>query len=209
MAPVDFSVNVHDGPKPLENQGEGDGIPLKNSFEVAFARRALMLVRRLLGSNGIEELLKDEIATSNEFWKKVVAQSKNEWRPARVKLSTRGIKHKEFLDWFLPKNGFILPENIASHPEHWTVYVDKARGGLGVCETLGDKVSWFVLKDDGTKSAFVENDPALPTKFTGRGYLDGENGVQIVETFHQFKYVPSNMKCGTEHTLALQCSNEP
>ena len=146
-----------------------------------------MLVRRLLGDSGLEELLKDEIAASNDYWKTTAAKSDGKWRPARVKLSARGIRHKEFLNWFKPREGRIPPENVASHPEHWAVYVDKAKGGLGVCETLGDKVSWFLLKDDGTKSAFVKDDPQMPTKFTGRGYLGGEDGMQIVETYHQFR----------------------
>jgi hypothetical protein len=68
MAPVNFAVYVRNGPQPLRNQGEGDAIASKNSFEAAFARRSMMLIRRLLGNSGIEELLKDEIAASDDYW---------------------------------------------------------------------------------------------------------------------------------------------
>jgi hypothetical protein len=187
MAPVNFAAYVRNGPQPLRSQGDGDAITSKNSFEAAFARRSMMLVRRLLGNRGIEELLKDEIAASNDFWKTTVAKSDGKWKPARVKLSIRGIKSEEFLYWLKPREGRIAPENVASHPEHWTVYVDKGRGGLAVCETLGERPAWFLLRDDGTASEFVDDDPQMPAKFTGRGYLGGHDGVQMIETYHQFR----------------------
>lgn len=176
MAAVPFKVNITQGP---EAGGE------LQDFETAFARRALMLMRRLLGDKGITDLLRGEIDASEKYWQQMSDDSKGKWTPARVALSSRGITSKDFMTWFIPRDGIISPEKVAAHPEHWSVYVDKEAHGLSTLETLGDRVTHFNLVDDGTASDFVEEMSTHPTKQTGKGYT--ESGVHMLEVYHQFK----------------------
>ena len=97
MASRSFSVHVKSGPQPLSDQGTGE-VNTKESYEIAFAKRAMMLMRRLLGDKGIEKLLKDEITASTAFWRDVVARSDGKWMPARVKLSTHGINAQQVVN---------------------------------------------------------------------------------------------------------------
>lgn len=176
MAPVPFTIDVHSGPKV---QG---GI---KDFEAAFARRAMMLVRRLLGDQALKDLLHEEITASDEYWKKVSSESNGEWRPSRISISSRGLTSKEFFAFFIPKDYEVTPEKIAAHPEHWVLYAKPGTREMYVLETLGDKVSQFTLIDDGIAGKFVTDVPGYPTKMTGRCYTEG--GVQMGEVYHQFK----------------------
>ena len=145
----------------------------------------MILLRNILGQDGILELLKDEIDLADEYWAKMVHDSNGRWKPSRIQMSFRGINSHEFLDWFLPKGpkDDPSPQKIAAHPEHWML-----RGtpeGLLTCETLGDKVSRFWLKLDTEKSDFVFDEAGFPKKMTGKGYT--KSGVHMLEAYHQFR----------------------
>ena len=62
MAPVPFTIDVRSGPHALG---------ARRDFEAAFARRAMMLVRRLLGEQGLKDLLREEIAASEDYLNQV------------------------------------------------------------------------------------------------------------------------------------------
>lgn len=177
MATVSMAINVQIGPK----QQEG-----RRDYEARFAKRAMMLVRRLLGIEGMKDLLRDEITSANEYWKTKSEESHGKWKSARIKLSLRGIACEEFLRWFVPEGGDPDAERVASHPEHWFVYVKKDSHRLSVLETLGDKVSLFDLVLRGSEPAhFVEEDSSSPKKMIGSGYT--EDGTYMLEAYHQFK----------------------
>lgn len=178
MPSIPFSIDVHTGP---------DTPGGHNDFEAAFARRAMILVRGLLGDQGLTELLRGEISASNEYWRETSSASNGKWRASRIVISPRGLTSKEFINWFLPKGGEERPgpDKVAVHPEHWVICPSKDSSGMSVLETLGDKVSQFSLDFDVTGADFVSDDPTYPTKMTGRGYIEG--GIQIVELYHQFK----------------------
>ena len=177
MAPAPFTIDVRSGP-------HAPGA--RRDFEAAFARRAMMLVRRLLGEQGLKDLLREEIAASEDYWKKKSSESSGEWRASRIVISPRGLTSKQFLTWFIPQKGDgDSPEKIAAHPEHWVVDTRKGLSGIYVLETLGDKVSQFTLVDDGIAAKFVTDDPSYPVKFTGRCHTEG--GIHIGEVYHQFK----------------------
>jgi hypothetical protein len=178
MSCVPFSIDALEGP--TSKRGTKD-------LEAGFARRSMMLVRRLLGEDRLIELLREETAASNEWWKKVSENSNAEWRPARIVLSARGLTSKEFIQWFLPAEGGMLPEpeKLAAHPEHWVVRPSKEPTSMTVLETLGEKPTLFTLAFDVPASDFVQDESTFTTKMTARGYL--EDGTPIMELYHQLK----------------------
>ena len=195
MASRSFSVHIKNGPQPLSDQGGGDA-NTKQLYEVAFAMRAMMLMRKLLGNKGIDELFKDEIVSSNAFWRDAVVRSDGNWVPARIKLSTRGINAQQFIAWFSSGGSVVPPEVVVSHPEHWAIYVDQEKGAPYVFETIGDKSTRFYNKTDGTAAAFVDDDPDLPMKMTGQGCLYGGDQVHIME-------VRMTVECGMIQVVYL------
>ncbi|KAJ5863513.1 hypothetical protein N7455_007581 [Penicillium solitum] len=156
-------------------------------LEAGFARRSMMLVRRLLGEDRLIDLLRDETAASSQWWRTVSANSNGEWKPARIALSARGLISKEFIQWFIPAEGGMLPEpeKLAAHPEHWVVRPSTESKSMTVLETLGEKPTLFTLAFDVTAPDFVQDEPTFTSKMTARGYL--EDGTQIMELYHQFK----------------------
>lgn len=181
MASVPFTIDIHKGP---------DAQRETKDLEAAFARRAMMLVRRLLGDERLTELLREETTASNEYWRKVSAESNGEWRASRIVLSPRGLTSKDFINWFLPQEGGNRPEpeKIAAHPEHWVICASKESKeskSMSVLETLGDKLTLFSLVFGASAADFVDDNPRYSTKMTGRGYIEG--GTQIVELYHQFR----------------------
>lgn len=178
MSPTPFSINVRQGP---------DAKRETKDLEAAFARRSMMLVRRLLGEDGLIDLLRSETAASTEYWRSVSAESNGEWKAARIVLSPRGLTSNQFINWFLPKNGGMEPEpeKLAAHPEHWVVRPGTGPKTMTVLETLGEKPTLFSLVFDVARANFVKDDPTFTSKMTARGFIEGD--IQIMELYHQFK----------------------
>ncbi|KAK4917703.1 hypothetical protein LTR66_016918 [Elasticomyces elasticus] len=154
MASTPFAIDVLTGPSSKRETKD---------LEAGFARRSMMLIRRLLGEDRLIELLRGETVDSTEWWK------------------------KEFIQWFIPAQGGMLPEpeKLAAHPEHWVVRPSKGSKSMTVLETLGERPTLFTLAFDVQAADFVQDEPNFTTKMTGRGYL--EDGSQIMELYHQFK----------------------
>ncbi|KAJ5919479.1 hypothetical protein N7454_009314 [Penicillium verhagenii] len=153
-------------------------------FEAAFARRSVMLLRRLLGEERLTELLRDEITASDAFWKKTAAASNGKWRASRIHVSPRGLSVKDFHSWFAGE-GSPDPEKIASHPEHWVIYTVPGSTDMSVLETLGDKVTLFnmILVDEAPD--FVDQVADYPIKMKFRGFTEGNT--HMAEVYHQLK----------------------
>lgn len=178
MSSTPFSIDILRGPSTKRDT---------KTFEAGFARRSMMLVRRLLGEDRLIELLRDETTASSVWWKEVSATSNGEWTPARIALSARGLTSKQFIQWFIPADGGMLPEpeKLAAHPEHWVVRPSTESKSMTVLETLGEKPTLFTLAFDVPAPGFVQDEPAFPTKMTARGCL--EDGTEIMNLYHQFK----------------------
>ncbi|KAJ5747333.1 uncharacterized protein N7511_009029 [Penicillium nucicola] len=178
MASNPFAIDVLKGPTSTR---------ATKDLEAEFARRSMMLIRRLLGEDGLIELLREETAASTEWWKQACLRSNGEWAPARIALSVRGVLSKDFIQWFIPAEGGMLPEpeKLAAHPEHWVVRPSQGSKSMTVLETLGEKPTLFTLAFDVEAADFVQDEPTFTTKMTGRGYL--EDGSQIMELYHQFR----------------------
>ncbi|KAL3442784.1 hypothetical protein BJX65DRAFT_321162 [Aspergillus insuetus] len=173
-----FTISVRQGPK--ANRDAKD-------LEAAFARRSMMLVRRLLGEDKLIELLRNETASSTEYWKMISAESGGKWKAARIVLSPRGLTSKDFVNWFLPAEDGMLPdqEKLAAHPEHWVVRPAAAPNTMTVLETLGERPTLFSLAFGLARADFVQDDETFTTKMTARGFIEGD--IQIMELYHQFR----------------------
>lgn len=178
MSSAPFAIDVLKGPTSRRDT---------KNLEARFARRSMMLVRRLLGEEGLIKLLNEETAASSKWWREVSVKSNGEWMPARVSLSIRGLLSKEFIQWFIPAEGGMLPEpeKLAAHPEHWAVRPAEGAKSMTVLETLGEKPTLFTLAFDVSPPNFVQDEPTFTKKMTARGYL--EDGTQIMELYHQFR----------------------
>ncbi|KAL5344137.1 hypothetical protein BJX70DRAFT_393554 [Aspergillus crustosus] len=134
-------------------QGPTSTLPTKD-LEAAFARRAMMLMRRLLGEDALINLLRPETLPSTEFWRRVVADSHGECKPARIVLSARGLMARDFVTWFLSGQDAMKPdeEKLAAHPEHWVVRPGRGEKAMmmTVLETLGERPTLFELVNTGT-----------------------------------------------------------
>lgn len=173
-----FTIDIRQGPSTKREPKD---------LEAAFARRSMMLVRRLLGEDRLIDLLRPETAASANYWRMITAESNGEWKAARIVLSPRGLTSKDFINWFLPAEGGMLPEQekLAAHPEHWVVRPGTGPKTMTVLETLGEKPTLFSLIFDVVRADFTEDDPTYTTKMTARGFIEG--GVQIMELYHQFR----------------------
>ena len=76
----------------------------------------------------------------------------------------------------------MIPADIvASHAEHWAIYVDEEKGAPCVFETIGDKPTKFYNRVDGKPAAFVDDDPHMRFKNTGQGYLYDDDQLHMME----------------------------
>lgn len=178
MSAPPFAVGVLKGPSSKHDT---------KYLEARFARRSMMLVRRLLGEDRLIDLLQNETAASSKWWRDISLTSNNQWTPARIILSARGLTAKEFIEWFTPTEGGMTPdhEKLAAHPEHWVVRPSQGSEGMLVLETLGELPTLFTLGFGTAVSDFVLDDPTFPAKMTARGYLG--DGTPVMELYHQLK----------------------
>ena len=192
MPSTHFTINIRQGT--TEKRETKD-------LEATFARRSMMLVRRLLGEDRLIELLRGETAASLVYWRDVCSRSNGQWKAARIIISPRGLTSKDFINWFLPKDGGMEPEpeKLAAHPEHWVVRAGTKPKTMTVLETLGDKPTMFSLVFDVASADFVEDDPTFPIKMSARGFIEG--GIQVMELYHQFKDHPDGQ--GFDVNLAI------
>ncbi|PYH79014.1 hypothetical protein BO82DRAFT_394173 [Aspergillus uvarum CBS 121591] len=153
-------------------------------FEAAFARRSMMLMRRLLGDERLTELLQDEITASDAYWKKTCAESNGKWRASRIQVSPRGISIKDFHSWFM-QEATPDAEKVASHPEHWVINTLQGSTDMSVLETLGDKVTLFKMTTVDDVPDFIDQVAEYPIKMKFRGFTEGK--VHMAEVYHQFK----------------------
>jgi hypothetical protein len=148
--------------------------------ELFFARRALALLKERLGPEGLTELLKPDIDAADQFWKRMIEQSHDEWREITVTIHFSGLSCKEFLAWF-HANSKNMPVMQAAHPEHYL-------NGFGpVLETVGDQVSYFNLElSKDPHPCVTTRDPArYPLATTGSGKV--RNGMAMGHACHQFR----------------------
>lgn len=165
--------------------GPSDGTT--NEWELDFAKRSLALLKKRLGDAAITDLLREDVAESDRYWKSKLAESGGKFSVAQTDLSFKGLKAEQFLHWFheiVPDE----PQMLAAHPEHYLVLPTDDGKGQRVLETLGSHVSYFVIPAlaGQESSPFVTNrDESFPITMIGRG--QSADGTMQGKVLHQFR----------------------
>ncbi len=152
-----------------------------DAAELGRARHALAYLTRLIGNDGMRDLLRrDTEATASQVldW---VAVSGGVWRSGTVELVVSGLDADAFLAWYRrntdPGHGDALARETrlrAGHPEH---FINHPRpDGIEVIETIGETdLPWHVLyrslPEDGSFPA--PWDPAFPVRFGAEVIMGG------------------------------------
>lgn len=155
----------------------------KQDFEVGFARRALAMLKARLGSAGLVDLLREDIATGNDFMRECVKRSHGEWKPATVQLRARGITSGQFGGWFhhaLSDEAAML----AAQPEHY-VMIANGDGSTSIVENLGPYICSSVIHFTAEDQAVGELLPDYPVRLVGYGQMD--DGTVTGHVLHQFR----------------------
>ena len=157
--------------------------------ELQAGRRVVKLLRSLIGSERLVELLSSEIETSNAMWKEMLAASDGRWTPSSIDLTVTGMTAEDFLARW--ESSIRNPETVyAATPEHLLAGRDGTTG-WGI-EYLGGRVSRQAVRhlDDSEAesdetSATAERLPDYPLQMVLHGVLD--DGTVCSHGRHQFR----------------------
>lgn len=112
-------------------------------YELASARRALRLMKGTLGSARLHDLVAEQVATGNAFFRDHVRRSGGEQATGTITVRAQGLAAAEFSAWML--RAFAREDVlIAAQPEHYLMTMTDPRGPH-VVETLGDHVVGFFM----------------------------------------------------------------
>ncbi len=70
---------------------------IDHDFEIFYARRALRRLKRLIGRDGLLQLLAEDIEVGNSFMRQHAVQSNGELRAATTVMAVEGLKASEFV----------------------------------------------------------------------------------------------------------------
>jgi len=112
-------------------------------FELAHARLVLAQLKKLLGRQGLLDLLADEIERGNAYLRDMASQSNGELRPTTIVLEARGIKAGQFLRW-LGAAFQDEPVLLAAEPDHYAMFLN-IDTSVTVVERLGLHASRVLL----------------------------------------------------------------
>ena len=152
----------------------------KEDHELFFARRALALLKSRLGTQGLMDLLAEDTALADDYWERIILESKDEWQLCSITLRATGISAVDFLSWF-KANKDNTPMMVAAHPEHYV----STHGPI--LETVGEQVSFFNLNVRPELHPCVKNRDLekYPIAFAGSGSL--RSGTVMGHACHQFR----------------------
>ena len=162
-----------------------------SKLELKQARRALAVVKNVIGPEQMLDLLSDRLDEGNAFWRKVLQSSDGELVPAIAEFRVKGLSAMEFSQWF--KNALSISDKlIAANPEHYRIYwaVSPSEnpdgfGTMSVTEALGGVLTKFNIHFGGPELAYLPLDPDFPQKVLGSLRL--EDGSEIGRLMHQFR----------------------
>lgn len=112
-------------------------------FELSHARIVLAQLKRLLGRQGLLDLLADEIESGNAYLKEMAELSNGTLRPTTIVLEARGIKAVQFLGW-LGRAFTDEPKLLSAEPDHYAMFLNQD-STVTVVERLGLHASRVLL----------------------------------------------------------------
>ena len=109
-----------------------------DDYELFYARRALAHLKTLLGSQGLLNLLADDLKNGEAFLREAVEKSNGEIRPATTVLAVTGLTAAEFSAW-MDEAAMNQDTMLAAHPEHF-VMDGRPDGTLHLVENFGPHI---------------------------------------------------------------------
>lgn len=121
-------------------------------YELFYARRALAHMKKVIGRQGLLDLLADDLKEGEDFLREYAEKSNGEVRPATTVLAVTGMTASEFTDWM---DQAVTNEAtmLAAHPEHF-VMDGRADGTVHLVENFGPHIcSCIVAFGEGSQWA--------------------------------------------------------
>lgn len=158
-----------------------------DDFELFYARRALRRLKGLIGRQGLEDLLADEIKRGNAFLREHALASNGDFKSATTVLAVQGLKAAEFVGWM---DDAVADERamLAAQPEHY-VMAGQADGTVHIVENLGPHVCSFLFHFGENVDWAAETSELLPEsdypykKITNLFLLDGTVVGRVLSQF--------------------------
>jgi len=195
-----FAVDLVSGPA---------GESTIDDFEIFYARRALRRLKRLIGRDGLLQLLADDIEVGNSFMRKHAVRSNGEFRAATTVLAVEGLKASEFvgyMDEILTDEAAML----AAQPEHF-VMAGHSDETAHIVENLGPHVCSFLM-GFGRHVEWAADVPELlpssefPFKKVTNLFL--EDGTDIGRVLAQFGDTPTGFTANLTVYFPVTCPEE-
>ncbi|KAK4888333.1 hypothetical protein LTR49_028855 [Elasticomyces elasticus] len=150
-----------------------------DAWELKAARRGLLNLKTLLEGERMLELLADQIAEGDAYFKGLLTESKGQFKESRIDFKAKGMKSAQFLAWFEKIGGrqttegrreFFLETMAPAHPEHYSL----GPYPMGVIETIGQHICRVRVDARVEVPDFVRayGDDSYPTKMPVTGFLD-------------------------------------
>lgn len=176
----------------------------KDDFELAFARRALALLKARLGRQGLEDLLASDTEAGNAYLREMANRSDGQWKPATTDITVRGLSTAQFLGWFHDNLGDMSAMQ-AAEPEHFVVTANED-GTSSVVENIGPHVASFTITFTGEEEAAGELLPDYPIRMVGHAQLG--DGTVTMRVLHQFKDTDTGLDAHLTIFFPAACPEE-
>lgn len=135
----------------------------------------------------MEKLLQPDIEESVRQSKNLMAGNvDNDFQPARVQISFKGLKAEQFLHWFhavCSKDPFLL---LDAQPEHY-VFASDENGNQRVVENIGENINSFGITFQPPSHPNVLKDVCEDYPFKMSGFGHSDEGEPSGYVLHQFK----------------------
>lgn len=150
-----------------------------DGWELKVARRALQNLKTLIGGEQMLNLLNEQIEQGDKLFKELITKSEGQFKESRVDFTAKGLKARQFLEWFKIVDSKGTPDAIRrfyldimapAHPEHYAL----GPYPVGIVETIGEHVCRVRLDNTVEVPEFVKDygDSAYGIKLPVTCYLD-------------------------------------
>jgi hypothetical protein len=174
-----------------------------DSYELYFARRALANLKALLHGQPMMDLLADQCADGDAYFKTLLAESNGRFEECVTSLSVRGLRAIDIQAarkaWLrsLSKDEFALAKLLPIHPEHYAAPDFGHAGEDSVVEVIGGHVVRLRIVTSGDVPDFVTAYGSYPMAKLGvcrlvdgtavfyilHGFRDTEDGCDVKLVF--------------------------
>lgn len=175
------------------------------ALDLGRARRLLEIIKSKLGHDGLRELFREELASSNAMTEEWVNNSHGAWKSTSMVMTFKNISVEEYLKYFMGmvelnlENGSKYETLLRSaHPDHLMNIVEtsnETKSTSIVVENFGEhEYPWELDLElggfDDSMPVAPDSDYSVGMVATGRN----SNGTVILYATHEFRDVGSDME---------------